>query len=404
MLPRKKKIVAISTSYPLRKESVSGIFVHKLYAALAESWNVEVLCPDDSSDGSGGSYQGVNIKPVRYAPKRLQTLGGPGGFMPSIKVAPIKGVLVPGLLAGLLLNALIKARTASILHANWAVCGAIAAIAGLIMRIPTVTTLRGDDVFRAKKSIVDRFFLSIAVHGSGKVICVSKEMAEQLAVSFPKRRNDIEVCLNGVDDSFFKIQKAENTSGILRVACVGSLIPRKGYDVLIEAVALLKEMHPINVIIAGDGPDKSKLIHLAEQHGVLQYFEFIGEVDQSRVQNLFVESDVFVLASRSEGRPNAVIEAVASGLPVICSDLDGVNGLVTHNLNGWIFSVGDSVALAAALTEASADIANLKIYGQRGRTLLSVGAGWDVTARSYSAVFQSLLHAKDSYGDDGEIL
>ena len=75
---------------------------------------------------------------------------------------------------------------------------------------------------------------------------------------------------------------------------------------------------------------------------VLQYFEFIGEVDQSRVQDLFVKSDVFVLASRSEGRPNAVIEAVASGLPVICSDLDGVNGLVTHNLNGWIFSVGDS--------------------------------------------------------------
>lgn len=392
-----KKVLALSTSYPLRTESVSGIFVHNLYRSMADSWSIEVLCPDDSRQCSG-RLDGIRITPVRYAPKRLQVLGGSGGIMPSLKANPFKLLLLPLMLASLYVYTLFKARSADLIHANWAICGAIASCVGLVFRKPVVTTLRGDDVVRAGKSLLDRMLLRLAVFGSDKIFCVSQAMVEQMQEMFPRRKDDICCGLNGVDPSFFDLMKTRGDTDCLHMVCIGSLIHRKGFDLVIMAMARLKGSVNLRLSIAGDGPEKSSLLHLATENEVYEQISFCGEISPEEVRSLLSVSDVFVLPSRSEGRPNALIEAVAAGLPVICADLPGVSGLVINGVNGWIFPSGNHMALADALRTAWANSEKLQEIGGQGQLAMQ-DSGWEHTASQYEVVFnqlvQSSLHAND---------
>lgn len=386
-----KKVLALSTSYPLRTESVSGIFVHNLYRVMADSWSIEVLCPDDSRQGSGG-LDGIRITPVRYAPKRLQVLGGSGGIMPSLKANPLKLLLLPLLLASLCLYTLFKARSADLIHANWAICGAIASCIGLVFRKPVVTTLRGDDVVRAGKSLFDRMLLRLAVFGSDKIFCVSQAMAEQVQEMFPRRKDDIYCGLNGVDPSFFDLTKTHVGADCLHIVCIGSLIHRKGFDLVIMAIARLKGAVNLRLSIAGEGPERSSLFRLAAENGVNEQVSFCGEISPAEIRNLLSNSDVFVLPSRSEGRPNVLIEAVAAGLPVICADLPGVSGLAINGVNGWVFPAGDHVALADTLRTAWTNSVSLQEMGRRGQLAMQ-DSGWEHTASRYEVVFNQLIQS-----------
>ncbi len=396
----KQKVLALSTSYPIRESSVSGIFVHRLYAALAESWDVLVVCPDDAMTDSLNALDGVSIIPVRYAPKKWQVLGGAGGLIPSIKSSPLKLLLLPILLCSIFFTALIRSKSAAIIHANWAVCGAIAVLVGKIRRIPVITTLRGDDIARSKNSLADKILLKLAVLGSAKIICVSKAMADQLILQFPHRKADISFCLNGVDNAFFKINHTENKTGALRIVSVGSLIPRKGYDLLIEAVSLIKHKCPVHVLIAGDGPSKLELIKQAEVCGVAANFDFVGEVSLHGLQKLLSDSDIFVLSSRSEGRPNVVVEAMAAGLPIISADLDGVQDLVLSGYNGWKFKKDDAIELANAIESAAQSQHDLCKLGEASRTLLGGSCSWGFTAQQYTEVFFAAI-SKNADPDSG---
>lgn len=385
------RVVGVSTSYPVRADSVAGIFVHRLYRELALTCDVKAICPGDSNGGYDTGIQGVQVHAVDYAPKRFRVLGGAGGILPALSESPIKLLLLPGLLAGLFIAVMKHAKSADIIHANWAVCGALAGLAGKLAGRPVVTTLRGDDVTRSKKSIIDRLLLNCAVRWSGKIICVSEPMAEQLGSRYPGRKPDIYSCLNGVDESFFNIEHINNPTSELRIVSIGSLIYRKGYDLLIKAVAECPQRASLKVKIIGEGPQRDELKSLCNSLGIADRIEFLGELNQDAVRQELSHSDVFVLASRSEGRPNALIEAVAAGLPAISSGLDGVQGLVEHGINGWIFPVEDIGQLKDSLGSAINNREALHGMGRIGRQNLASGSDWAQAAKRYVGVFENAL-------------
>src|SRR5690606_5823094 len=350
------RVVALTTSFPLREDSSAGVFVKRLYEHLPEPWHVEVVCPSDNTGREISSDGRIRVRAVRYAPRRLRVLAQcSGGIAPGLKRAPLRSLMIPGLAAALWWRCLLASRHADLIHANWAVCGAIAALTSLATRCPVVTTLRGDDVTRAQHSIVDRWLLRLAVNGSAILVCVSEAMALQLRERFPERGTDIRVCLNGVDSSFLSMTRTPSPSGQLRIVAVGSLIPRKGFDILIRAIALMRYRNVVRLRIAGDGPEKQRLLELARTHGVREKIELEGHVPPRELPRFLRDADVFVLPSRSEGRPNAVIEALAAGLPVISSDLPGVKGMVVPGVTGWVVPVDDVAGFADALDAAYSD-------------------------------------------------
>ena len=392
------RLLGLSTSFPLHVDGCAGVFVRRLYQNLPQHWQVEVVCPDDSEAQSSSGWERdvdtfLPIHAVRYAPRHWQVLAqGSGGVVAGLRRAPWRAALVPLLLLCLAWRCARSARNADLIHANWAICGAIACMVGKVTRRPVVTTLRGDDVTRASRSWLERRLLDAAVTGSRSIVCVSEAMAIQLRASYPKRECDIHVCLNGIDEAFLKVEQSNPVLGCLRIAAVGSLIQRKGYDLLIDAVARMHYGDGVRVRIAGDGPLRTQLLQRAGALGIADRFDFVGEIAPELIPQFLSDADVFILTSRSEGRPNVVIEALAAGLPVVSSALPGIDGLVMHGENGWVVEIGDIAGFALALDEAFADpIERMRRAAFARERMSAKDYSWAMTGQSYDRLFMNAL-------------
>ena len=136
---------------------------------------------------------------------------------------------------------------------------------------------------------------------------------------------------------------------------VARLVPQKGIDVLIRALAQATgaaQAWPLTLV--GDGPERDALERQVQQTGLQERVHFLGF--RSDPQTFLLQAGVFVLPSRFEGMPNALLEAMAAGLAVIVTDASpGPLEVVEHGVNGWVVPSDDSFALAEALDRLGAD-------------------------------------------------
>ena len=168
----------------------------------------------------------------------------------------------------------------------------------------------------------------------------------------------------------------------VRLLSVGRFQPKKGFDVLLRSLALLRR-HAVLTLV-GYGPDERKLRGLADELRLTDRLRWVGQVDQLAVRDLYRESDLFVLASRitkngdRDGLPNVVVEALSQGLPVIGSRVSALPEIIEDSVNGRLVPPEDPAALAAALGALVEDPAARRRLGAAG--IRRVAEGWDVEA------------------------
>ena len=135
------------------------------------------------------------------------------------------------------------------------------------------------------------------------------------------------------------------------ILAIGRLSGEKGVDTLLRAFALVSGKFPgWRVVIAGEGVERSNLMELREKLHLGTRVEFIGQVRD--VEPLLASASLFVHASRREGFPNALLEAMAMGTPVICTDCrSGPSEIVQDRVNGRLIAVDDVRALSEAMAE-----------------------------------------------------
>jgi glycosyltransferase involved in cell wall biosynthesis len=140
------------------------------------------------------------------------------------------------------------------------------------------------------------------------------------------------------------------------VLFVGNLVAVKGVDVLLKAWSRLAAAGVLGsedrLAIVGDGPERGRLQAQAEALGLGPRVAFAGAVAFAEVPRWMAASDVLCLPSRSEGTPNVVVEALASGVPVVATRVGGVPELVRQGENGLLVPPEDAPALAEALASA----------------------------------------------------
>ena len=204
-------------------------------------------------------------------------------------------------------------------------------------------------------------------------------------------RSRIAVVPNGIDTQRFRPEGAESelitTEGLV-VLYVGRLVEGKRPGDAVRAVARLRETRPgVELFLCGEGPRREEVVRLADELGVGDAVHFLGYLPYDEMPKVYRAGDVLVLPSRAEGMPRTVIEAMASGLPVVASDLEQVAPVVERA--GVAVPVGDVAGFAAGLDGV--------LEGAHGdpRAVAEEGFDWAETVERTTAVLEE-LHSRTS--------
>jgi glycosyltransferase involved in cell wall biosynthesis len=267
--------------------------------------------------------------------------------------------------------------------------GAAAWFWSFFMQLPYIVSLRGGDVpgFRpydfAREHTLLKPLLRRVWRRAIAVVANSRGL-RQLGADF-EPRVPIAVIPNGVDMAAFAVEERQWQPP--RLLFVGRIVYQKGLDTLLDALSQLTAAD-WELRLVGDGPQLPRLRTLARQYDLNERVHFLGWQDRSALPRLLAESNLFVYPSRHEGMPNAVLEAMASGLPVIATAIAGNEELVKSGFTGLLVPPEDIGALAAALAELLPDARRREDMGAAARRLVSEDYSWQNTADAYMDLFE----------------
>ncbi|MFH1426568.1 MAG: glycosyltransferase [Candidatus Kerfeldbacteria bacterium] len=286
-------------------------------------------------------------------------------------------------------SALVRERQYDLVHAFFGIpCGYIAMKLGL----PYIVSLRGSDVpfYNDRFRLPDRLLfrrLSRRVWRSAEAVTAVSESLCTLAVKTAPQQK-ISIIRNGVDGATFQMtQRPILNKNDFNILYVGRLVERKGLRYLLDAFASVAAQHPNSRLhIAGDGPDKEKLQIQVQTLGIEGSVIFHGNVAYDQLPALYRQSDVIVLPSLTEALGNVVLEAMASGVPVITTNT-GARELVGDC--GIIVETASSSVIASALVRL---IENPDLRTELSKKGLAAARSlsWKAVADQYLALYSSV--------------
>jgi glycosyltransferase involved in cell wall biosynthesis len=227
-----------------------------------------------------------------------------------------------------------------------------------------------------------------------QVCCVSADVAAAMRRWGTVPDGRVSVVLNGIDTDVYGDRSDREglrrelglPEGTIVVGTVGRLAEVKRQDLLLQAFAELVEECPgLRLLLAGDGPERGALESLAARLGVRERAVFAGY--QANPERFLAVMDVFALTSRHEALPLSLLEAWASGLPVVSSAVGGIPKVVEDGVTGLLFPSGDQAALADCLKRLLHDSALRARLAAAGK--LQVQAKYSLTrmARDYDRAY-----------------
>ena len=211
----------------------------------------------------------------------------------------------------------------------------------------------------------------------------------------------VELLRTGVDLERFtpdvdggEVRKRHGLAGAPVVAHVSRLVPRKGQDLLIKAMPIVRaEVPDAKALIVGGGPDAARLRRIANEHGVSDSVVFAGEVGEEQLAGHYAAGDVFAMPCRSrwanlevEGLGLVYLEAQACARPAITGDSGGAPEAVVPGETGFVVGGDDHRGLAARLVELLGDPPRARAMGDAGRTFVDANHRWDDVVARYRAM------------------
>lgn len=240
-----------------------------------------------------------------------------------------------------------------------------------------------------------------AAHRGARFVAVSEDVGAAIREGIRPPASRVHVIGNGVDVARYqgRIERSavRTRLGIATdapvVICVAKLHPQKGHADLLVALPTVLRSHPGTVVLlAGEGPLRDQLAASAEAMGITGNVRLLGPRDD--VPELLAAADLFVLPSLWEGLPMALLEAMASGLPVVATEVSGTRQVVAPEATGIIVPVRDPDALAAAMRQLLADPLRARAMGQAGRERIVRGHSVEGQARAHAALYEASIRER----------
>ncbi|WP_319633620.1 glycosyltransferase family 4 protein [Pelagibius marinus] len=271
--------------------------------------------------------------------------------------------------------------------------GVAAVMLGRTAGLPVTVTARGTDVNLLPDFFLPRRLIRQAARRADGVIAVSSALAERLA-RLGVDRSRITVLRNGIDPTVFRPRTPYRRAGQPPprplVVSVGNLVPLKGHDLAISALA---EIPGLTLWIVGTGPERGRLELLARDLTVADRVSFLGSVPHKRMPEVYSAADLLLLASEREGWPNVLLEAMACGTRVVTTRVSDVAEIVNSPIAGICLSERRADCLARAIRRLLA--APVPCAQTRAHAL---NFTWDATTAGQIALFREILNRRHSDG------
>ncbi|HET6594084.1 MAG TPA: glycosyltransferase family 4 protein [Anaerolineales bacterium] len=269
--------------------------------------------------------------------------------------------------------------------------GAVAWLIKKLYRVPYIISLRGGDVpgfrpydFRIYHKLVSPLLRLIWKNATALV--ANSEGLRRLANDFDAHF-DIPVIPNGVDLEAYK--SPDRDWSFPRLLSAGRIVHQKGLDLAMRALGGLKEL-TWEWHIAGDGPQMQVLQSMAKELGIGERVFFHGWQSPPQLMKQYQQANLFLFPSRHEGMPNALLEAMASGLPVVASCIAGNEELVMDGKTGCLVPSEDADALQRALKKLLLDSALREQMGRASRQRVEENYSWESTAQQYALLLEQV--------------
>ena len=381
-MPHNAQILFVITNYPPRPGGAER-HTQRLCASLAERRNrIRVL----------------TIRHSGYEPDR-ESERAPVWYFPTPPSTHLRDALFALWVAGVL--PLLRPRYKQV---QWVMTGL-----QLVLGLPISATLGMKNIVmlagcgegeRLRHWVLGRWVLRMMKHHADRIIILNSAMKKEMeSLGFEP---DCLVLLGceADPDKFWPPEKAEKALlrtqwGIAQDSTVivfaGRLVPGKGLPALLHAFVTLLSRHPTLVlVIAGGGVLLPELHANVEQRGLGASVLFTGQLDDLGVSKVLRCADIFALPSESEGIPAALVEALASGLPSVVSDIPGTE-IVVEGIHGLRFESGNLAALTASLESLIVNLNLRNRMGHAAHELYLSSFTPEKVARAHELMYQSIL-------------
>jgi glycosyltransferase involved in cell wall biosynthesis len=296
------------------------------------------------------------------------------------------------------LAALLRREKTQILHLHNSTAFFYGVIAGKMARVPVIvyTEHARDVIPNMKVRVADRILSSFV----DQVVVVAEFLKENLIQREWFNSSKIMTIYNGIDEGIFKKrseardlrQKLRISPDTPAIGIIGRLDPIKNHRCLIRAMKRVVECFPGSVLlIAGDGPFRDELNLYVKRLKLGRNVFFLGT--RSDVPDLLTIMDVFVLCSFSEGMPMTLLEAMATGKPIVATSIGGIPEVIEDGENGLLVESDDHESLAGAIVDLLGNHDKAKRIGSAARLSYENNFTLDSMVNKYEQVYTSLYES-----------
>jgi glycosyltransferase involved in cell wall biosynthesis/peptidoglycan/xylan/chitin deacetylase (PgdA/CDA1 family) len=247
-------------------------------------------------------------------------------------------------------------------------------------------------------SLYEKRILPSMLRSAGAIMCASDPVRN----TFLKQYRHKSVTITpGVDTTLFKPAAVLPKNTLLYVGSIARSDTHKGVSVLLEAMpAIIRACPDVRLSLVGEGDGRSDYEMLAQQYGIAEHVQFLGGQYGNDLYQVYREATVFVLPTFNDSFAMVVLEAMASGLPVVSTPVGAIPMQVTNGQNGYLVKPGDSQALATKLIYLLQHPSIAQEFGKRGRTRSESGFAWESKAEQTNTILESVLH--DTYRGEND--
>lgn len=397
---KKKTLLVTASTYPRWKNDTVPPFVQQFSHQMAEHYaTVRVVVPHFKGAKVKDREGRVRVKRFRYAwPESAEDIVYGGGGVFKIKKTPAYALKLLGFVVSEFYNTFVLSlsKNVDIVNAHWIIPqGFLAVCSKFITGKKVVISVHGSDILGLKGKLmtsVKRFVLRHADY----VVANSPATLKACEDVYPGVK--AEVIPMGIDLGYFKPGKKPadlvekyQLKDTFTILFLGRLTTVKGVNYLLEAAQkLARDGAKFKLLVAGDGPEKESLQAYTKAHGLEGNIEFIGWIDSSEVVNYYHLADVFAGPSLHEALGLVFVEAQASGVPVVASNVDGIPGIVADGETGFLVDKESGDQLYEKLKVLYENPKLRQSMARKAPRQVAEHYSWENVARRYSEVFSRL--------------